>query len=100
MVRFQSDEASQEMRDLLANQKQELDEFNLNIMQSQDVHNYVRVDLRSLHLKEKAHRVQHIMRIQVYLYTSDGKNRSSINIRFLENFYRYPNERQNLEHFY
>jgi hypothetical protein len=40
------------------------------------------------------------MRVQVYLYSSDTKNRSSINIKFLENFYRYPNERQNLENFY
>ncbi len=40
------------------------------------------------------------MRIQVYLYSSDSRDRSSINIKFLENFYRYPDEKTNLEFFY
>lgn len=66
----------------------------------QEVHNYIRIDLKNLTLKEKTTRIQGIMRIQVYLYSSDSKDRSSINIKFLENFYRYPNERMNMEFFY
>ena len=66
----------------------------------QEVHNYIRIDLKNLALKEKTTRIQGIMRIQVYLYSSDSKDRSSINIKFLENFYRYPNERMNMEFFY
>ncbi len=64
------------------------------------MHNYVRIDLKNLHLKEKSARIQNIMRVQVYLYSSDSKDRSSINIKFLENFYRFPNERNNLEFYY
>lgn len=38
-------------------------------------------------IREKALRIQGVLRIQVYLYSSDPQARSSINVKFHEDFY-------------
>jgi hypothetical protein len=52
-----------EIRELYAAQQQELDEFNLMELQSAEFHNQLRVDIRSLMIREKALRIQSVLRI-------------------------------------